>query len=389
MYLIKNAKILTMADKDYEKGDILIEKGKISAVSEKIEAPKGIDVIDADGLWALPGFVDAHCHVGIFEDKMGFEGEDGNEAVDPVTPELRALDAINPADYSFKEAYEHGVTSVCTGPGSANVIGGQFIAMKTYGQRVDDMIIKEPLAIKVAFGENPKRVYHGQDKSPTTRMATAAILRQAFIEADEYKKKVDAADIDEEAKMPERSLAQEIMCKVLTGKLIMKAHCHRADDILTAIRIAKEFDINYTLEHCTEGHLIIDILKKEDAKCILGPLFSTRSKIELANLSFKAPAIFAKAGIKFALMSDHPVVPLHFLPVCAAIAVREGCDEMTALKAITIYAAQITGIDDRVGSIEVGKDADIALYDAHPFDYNCHTKKVFIDGKIVYNSDEE
>jgi len=384
MYLIKKAKILTMAD--YDCGDILIKDGKIEKIGENIECPKGAEVIDAKGLWALPGFVDAHCHIGIFEDKMGFEGEDGNEIVDPVTPELRAIDAINPADYAFKEAYEHGVTTACTGPGSANVVGGQFVAIKTYGRRVDDMIIKEPLAVKVAFGENPKRVYSELEKSPTTRMATSAILRQTLIDAREYKKKIDLADIDEEQKMPERELAQEIMVDLLEKKLFMKVHCHRADDILTAIRIAKEFDIDYTLEHCTEGYLIVDILKEENAKCILGPLLSARSKIELANLSFKAPAVFAKAGMKFAMMTDHPVIPLHFLPVCAALAVREGCDEETALKSITIYAAEIVGIEDRVGSLEVGKDADIALFDAHPFDYTCHTKKVFIDGDLVYDS---
>lgn len=388
MYLIKNAKVLTMAGINYDKGDILVEDGKIKAVGENLDAPEGVEVIDANGLWALPGFIDAHCHVGMFEDKMGFEGEDGNEMVDPVTPELRAIDAINPADYSFKEAYEHGVTTACTGPGSANVVGGQFAAVKTCGRRVDDMIIKEPLAMKVAFGENPKRVYSGQDKSPSTRMATASILRQTLIDANEYKMKFASAEIDEDPKMPERNLAQEVLVDLLERKLIMKAHCHRADDILTAIRIAKEFDIDYSLEHCTEGHLIVDILKEEKAKCILGPLLSSRSKIELANLSFKAPGIFDKNDMKFALMTDHPVIPLHFLPVCAAIAVREGCSEESALKAITIWAAEIAGIEDRVGSLEVGKDADIALYDAHPFDFKCHTKKVFIDGKMVYESEE-
>ena len=388
MILIKNAKILTMADKNYDKGDILIKEGKIAEVAESITTPKGCQVIDAKGLWALPGFIDAHCHIGVFEDKMGFEGEDGNEVTDPVTPELRALDAINPKDFAFQEAYEHGVTTACTGPGSANVIGGQFIAMKTYGRRVDDMVIKEPLAVKVAFGENPKRVYSGQDKTPSTRMATAAILRQTLINAQEYQKKIDNVAVDEEAKMPERELSLEILSDLLNRKLVMKAHCHRADDILTAIRIAKEFGIDYSLEHCTEGYMIVDILKEEGAKCILGPLLSARSKIELENLSFKAPGVFDKAGVKFALMTDHPVIPLHFLPVCAAIAVREGCSEETALKSITINAAELTGIDDRVGSIEVGKDADIALFDAHPFDFTCHTKKVFIDGKMVYDADK-
>jgi len=387
MYLIRNARILTMADRDYDHGDILIKGDRIEAIGENIAAPAGAEVIDAGGLWAVPGFVDAHCHVGMWEDRMGFEGADGNEMTDPVTPQLRAIDAINPEDYSFKEAYEHGVTCVCTGPGSANVIGGQFIAMKTYGKRVDDMIVKEPLAVKAAFGENPKRVYSNQKKSPSTRMATAAKLREALIAAQEYKNKIDSADVDEKSKLPERDLAKEILVDVLEGRLDMKIHCHRADDIFTAIRIAREFGINFSLEHCTDGWRIVDYLKEENVRCILGPYLTTRSKIELENSTIKAPKVFADAGVKFAIMTDHPVIPLHYLPVCAAVAVREGLDETTALKSITIHAAEIAGIADRVGSLEIGKDADIALFDSHPLDFRCHAKKVFIDGKIVYEAE--
>ena len=382
MILIKNGKVLTMSDKVYEKGDVLIDGKKIVEVGENLEAPAGAQVIDAQGMWVMPGIVDAHCHIGMWEDGIGFEGADGNEATNPVTPELRAIDGINPDDNCFREAREHGVTSVVTGPGSANVIGGQFAALKTYGRRVEDMVFKEPLALKVAFGENPKRVYNGQHKSPSTRMATAAILRQNLIKAQEYKKKLEKGKSDPD-KMPERDLQMEILVKVLNREIPIKAHAHRADDILTAIRIAKEFDIDITIEHCTEGHRIADFLLEENAKVILGPLLSDRSKVELKNMSFKAPGILSKAGIKVAIMTDHPVIPVQYLPVCAAIAVREGMDEMEALKAITINAAEITGIADRVGSLESGKDADIVIFDGHPLDFRSKTVWVFIDGHAV------
>ncbi|MFU0800981.1 MAG: amidohydrolase [Xylanivirga thermophila] len=383
MIIIKNGKILTMADKTYEKGDILIDGKIIKKIGEDIIAPEDAKVIDAEGMWIIPGIVDPHCHIGMFEDGMSFEGSDGNEATDPVTPELRAIDAVNPDDNSFREAREHGVTTVVTGPGSANVIGGQFAALKTYGRRIEEMILKEPLAVKVAFGENPKRVYSGQNKAPSTRMATAAILRQALIKAQEYKAKLEKGKKDPD-KMPERDLKMEILVKVLNKELPLKAHAHRADDILTALRIAKEFDVNITLDHCTEGHLIADYLLEENAKVIVGPLLSSREKIELKNLSFKAPAILSKAGVKVAMMTDHPVIPVQYLPVCASIAVREGMDEMEALKSITINAAEITGISDRVGSLEVGKDADIAIFTGNPLDIRSKTEYVFIDGNLVF-----
>lgn len=382
MLLIKNGKILTMAGQVLEQGDILADGSKIISVGENLQAPEGTEVIDAAGLWVMPGIVDPHCHIGMWEDGMGFEGADGNEMTDPVTPELRAIDAINPEDYCFQEAREHGVTTVCTGPGSANVIGGQFAALKTYGRRVDDMILKAPLSLKVAFGENPKRVYNGQHKSPSTRMATAAILRSTLIKAQEYQKKLEKGKNDPD-KMPERDLKMEILVKVLNREIPVKAHAHRADDILTALRIAKEFNLDMSIEHCTEGYRIADFLKEENAKVIVGPLFSDRSKIELRNMTFKAPGILSKAGVKVAMMTDHPVIPIHHLSVCAAIAVREGMDEMEALKSITINAAEVTGIADRVGSLEPGKDADIVLYDGHPLDFRSKTVWVFINGEAV------
>jgi imidazolonepropionase-like amidohydrolase len=326
--------------------------------------------------------VDAHCHIGMWEDGIGFEGSDGNEATDPVTPELRAIDGINPEDNCFREARENGITTVVTGPGSANVIGGQFAALKTYGRRVDDMVIKEPLALKVAFGENPKWVYDGQKKAPSTRMATAAILRENLIKAQNYKRKLEQGEKDPD-KMPDRDLKMEIMVKVLKREIPLKAHAHRADDILTALRIASEFNLDITLDHCTEGHRISDFLLEEEAKVIVGPLFSERSKVELKNMTFKAPGILSKAGVKVAMMTDHPVIPIQYLPVCAAIAVKEGMDEMDALRSITINAAEITGIDDRVGSLEQGKDADIVIFDGHPLDFRTRAVWVFIDGYAV------
>ncbi|NLJ40407.1 MAG: amidohydrolase [Clostridiales bacterium] len=382
MVLIKNGKILTMNGKVYEKGDILIDGKLIFQVDENIEAPPGAEVIDAEGKWVMPGIIDAHCHIGMWEDGIGFEGADGNEATNPVTPSLRAIDAVNPEDTCFKEARENGITTVVTGPGSANVIGGQFAALKTFGRRVDDMILKEPLALKVAFGENPKRVYHGQKKAPSTRMATVAILRVHLVKGQEYKKRLEKGK-DDPDKMPERDLNMEILMKVLNKEIPLKAHAHRADDILTALRIAKEFDVDITLDHCTEGHRIMDFLIEEDAKAIVGPLFSDRSKVELKNMTFKAPGILSKAGLKIAMMTDHPVIPIQYLPVCAAIAVKEGMDEMEALKSITINAAEITGIADRVGSLEEGKDADIVIYDGDPLDVRSKTEWVFIDGYAV------
>jgi len=385
MLLIKNGRILTMVDKVLEKGDILIKDGKIIEICENIEV-KDAEVIDASGKIVMPGFIDAHCHLGMWEDAVGFEGADGNEMTDPVTPHLRAIDGINPFDRCFEEAREAGVTTAVTGPGSANVIGGQFVAIKTYGRRIDDMIVKNPVAVKIAFGENPKRVYSERKQAPTTRMAIAAILREQLIKASEYRKKLEKGKQDPE-KMPERDLKMEVLVKVLNKEIPLKAHAHRADDILTAIRIAKEFDVNITLDHCTEGHIIADYLAEENATVIVGPSLTERSKVELKNLTFKTPGILSQKGLPVAIMTDHPVIPLQYLPLCAALAVREGMDEMEALKAITIYAARAAGIDDRVGSLEVGKDADIVIFSTHPLDIKTKPDMVLINGQVVYKKE--
>ena len=385
MLLLKNGNVMTMAGPAFV-GDVAIENGKIVAVGQSLSYSDA-EVRDVTGMTVMPGIVDPHCHIGMWEDAMGFEGADGNECTNPITPELRAIDAINPYDRCFEEAAAGGVTTCVTGPGSANVIGGQFVAIKTYGDSVEDMVLRFPVAVKAAFGENPKRVYNGKNQTPSTRMATAALMRKALIEAQEYNEKLERGKADPE-KMPERNLGKEILARVIRRELPMKIHAHRADDILTAIRICREFKLRYTLDHCTEGYLITDKLKEalsEDCEgIIVGPLLTDRSKIELKNLSFKAPKVLEKAGIEYAMMTDHPVTPEQYLPICTAVAVREGASEEGALKAITINAAKITGIADRVGSIEVGKDADIAVFSGHPFDFRSRCVLTLVNGKVAH-----
>lgn len=385
MLVLKNGNVMTMAGPAFV-GDVAIENGKIVAVGQSLSYSDA-EVRDVTGMTVMPGIVDPHCHIGMWEDAMGFEGADGNECTNPITPELRAIDAINPYDRCFEEAAAGGVTTCVTGPGSANVIGGQFVAIKTYGDSVEDMVLRFPVAVKAAFGENPKRVYNGKNQTPSTRMATAALMRKALVEAQEYNEKLEKGKADPE-KMPERNLGKEILARVIRRELPMKIHAHRADDILTAIRICREFKLRYTLDHCTEGYLITDKLKEalgEDCEgIIVGPLLTDRSKIELKNLSFKAPKVLEQAGIEYAMMTDHPVTPEQYLPICTAIAVREGASEEGALKAITINAAKITGIADRVGSIEVGKDADIAVFSGHPFDFRSRCVLTLVNGKVAH-----
>lgn len=385
MLVLKNGNVMTMAGPAFV-GDVAIENGKIVAVGQSLSYSDA-EVRDVTGMTVMPGIVDPHCHIGMWEDAMGFEGADGNECTNPITPELRAIDAINPYDRCFEEAAAGGVTTCVTGPGSANVIGGQFVAIKTYGDSVEDMVLRFPVAVKAAFGENPKRVYNGKNQTPSTRMATAALMRKALVEAQEYNEKLEKGKADPE-KMPERNLGKEILARVIRRELPMKIHAHRADDILTAIRICREFNVRYTLDHCTEGYLITDKLKEalsEDCEgIIVGPLLTDRSKIELKNLSFKAPKVLEQAGIEYAMMTDHPVTPEQYLPICTAVAVREGASEEGALKAITINAAKITGIADRVGSIEVGKDADIAVFSGHPFDFRSRCVLTLVNGKVAH-----
>jgi imidazolonepropionase-like amidohydrolase len=387
--IIKNAKIYTMSEAGIlENADILIQDGKIAEIGTINEKDVEADeIIYVAGKLVFPGFIDAHSHVGIFEDSMGFEGADGNENTDPVTPHLRAIDGINPLDICFSEALSSGITATATGPGSANVIGGQFAAIKTYGTRIDNMIIKAPVAMKIAFGENPKRNYKEKNKTPVTRMATAAMLRDILFKTAEYmSKKERSTEKNEEG--PEYNIKYESLIPVLRDEIPLKAHAHRADDIYTAIRIAKEFNLKLILEHVTDGYLMLDELKKEKYPCIVGPNLAGRTKIELKNLSFKNPGLLSKNGIMVAIMTDHPVIPIQYLALCAALSVKDGMDEYEALKAITIHPAKILGIDDRVGSIEKGKDADIVIMNGHPFDTFSTTHMVLVNGEIAYKAAE-
>ena len=383
MLLIKNGKIITMSDKNYENGCILIHDNKIVDIQEYIEESDNMEVIDAKGAWVMPGIIEAHCHIGLSEEGIRFEGDDINEATNPITAHLRAIDAINPLDIAFTDAIKGGITSAMTGPGSANVCGGKFVFMKMAGDSIDDMIVENDYAMKVAFGENPKRVYSSKSTSPSTRMATASILREALLKAKNYKDKKEEANKNGE--YFEIDFKQECWIDVLDKKIPLKAHAHRADDILTAIRIAKEFDVNMTLDHCTEGHLIAENIKKSGFSAIVGPSLMNRSKYELKNKTFETSGILNKHGVTVAITTDHPVVPIQYLPICAGFAAKAGLGVEEGLKAITINAAKICGVDDRVGSLEVGKDADIAIFTGNPMETFTETLYTIINGKIVYS----
>lgn len=372
--LIKNATIYTAVLPEPIRGDILIRDGKIAAVGPNLPA-EGEEVYDATGLSAYPGFVEAHCHIGLDGYGIGYEGADYNEHSDPVVPQLRAIDGIEPTDPTFSMAARAGVTTVCTGPGSANVLGGTFVAIKTVGDRVDDMIVRDNVAMKCAFGENPKRCY--KEKGISTRMSTAAKLREALLKAQQYKEKKDAG------KDVAFDMKSEALLPVLEGKMPLKAHAHQANDLFTAIRIAKEFGVNLTLEHCTEGHKVADKLAAEGYPMAVGPSLTHATKFELRNKTFATPGILAKAGGHVCIITDSPVIPQHYLPLCAGLAIQSGMDRHDALRAITLNAAEHIGIADRVGSIEAGKDADIVLARGDVFDVSGQVVQVFIDGKKV------
>lgn len=383
--LIVNAKIYTMEDTLIENGYILINDGKIKDIGQMSELicqkGDGAEVIDLDGAMVFPGFIDAHCHVGMWEDSTGFEGDDGNEDTDPCTPQLRAIDAVNPLDICFKEALYAGITTVATGPGSSNAIAGQFAALKTCGKRIEDMLIKEPLAIKFALGENPKTVYHGKNQTPSTRMATAAIIREQLYKAKRYLEDCDSKVEDEDR--PEFDFKCEALRPLLCREIPAHFHAHRADDIFTAIRIAKEFNIRFVLVHGTEGHLIADLLAKENSQILCGPIICDRSKPELKNLTPSGVGILSRAGVLTAITTDHPCVPIQYLTLCAGLAVANGMKWYDAMKSITINPAKILGIDSRVGSLAPGKDADIVVFDDDPLQLSSKPKMVILNGKVV------
>lgn len=389
MLAIIHGKIKTMEAQEQEDGFVLIENGRIVAVGDMetcdpgiLQDKKRVQVIDAKGNLVMPGLIEAHCHMGITEEKKGMEGDDCNENVDPITPYLRAIDAINPMDAAFNDAIKAGITSAMIGPGSANVVGGQFAFVKTHGRCIDRMIVKAPAAMKVAFGENPKVNYAGQNVSPSTRMAIAAMLREELSKAKEYEK--------QKQKDPEMSpdFRYECWLPVLRREIPLKAHAHRTDDILTAVRIAKEFGLRMTLDHCSEGHLILEELKEAGFPAIVGPDMASRNKIEVKNMAFKTAGLMSGQGILTAVTTDHPVSMIQFLPICAGLAVKEGMLPEEGLRAITINAAKICGVDDRVGSLAVGKDADVVIFDGNPMEVFTRTLCTIIEGKIVYYDEE-
>lgn len=388
MIIIKNGTLLDVEKSKFEKMDISIEDGKITGIKKSIKPKKDDEIIDATDKIVAPGFIDAHCHLGLMGDSVGFENDDVNEKSDPITPQLRAVDGIDPMDRVFTEAYQGGITSVATGPGSANVIGGQFAAIKTFGKRIDKMIIKAPIAMKCAFGENPKRFYGTKGKMPTTRMGTAGMLRETLQKAKEYMLKSEAAG-DDITKKPQYDARLEALIPVLKKEIPLKAHAHKANDIFTAIRIAKEFDVKMTLDHSTDARCIVDELAEENYPMIVGPSLGHRTKVELINKSFKTAAVLNKAGIKISITTDSPVIPLQHLPICAALAVKDGLDKWEALKAISINPAEILGLEDRVGSIKVGKDADIVIWSADPLQIDAKVEYTIIDGKVVFSGEGE
>lgn len=384
MLVIKNAKLYTITDGIIEGSILIDDQGKIASLGQ-VEIPNDATVIDATAKVVMPGMIDAHGHAGLWEEGLGWEGSDGNETTDPITPQLRALDAINPHEKGIAEALQAGVTAMCVLPGSANVVGGQGVIVHLHGNTVEDMIIEEDGGLKMAFGENPKRVYSGQKKTPSTRMATAAILRENLIKAQNYLAKLEKGKTDPD-KAPEKDLKMEAFVKVLKRETKVRAHAHRADDIMTALRIAKEFNLDMSIEHCTEGHKITKELKEAGVWALVGPTMSNRSKVELQELSFNTLRVLWEAGIPVTITMDHPVIPVGYLPTAAGYAVKAGLPYEEALKAITINPAKVLGIDDRYGSLEVGKMADLVVWSGDPLEIKSEVEQVLIHGEVVYSS---
>ncbi len=375
---------------DIPDGFLDIKEGRIAAIGTMETCPAGEgEVLDLQGKHVCPGFVDAHSHLGLLGDSLGFEADDCNESTDPCTPQLRAIDGVNPLDLCFREAREGGVTTVLTGPGSANPIAGQFIAIKTAGCVADEMVLKSPAAMKFALGENPKSCYNERHETPITRMGTAAIIRENLRKALEYRDKKKAAEEDEDAEAPEFDAKLEALVPVVEGRLPAHFHAHRADDIATAVRIAKKFRLDYVIVHGTQGHEIADYLGKEGARVITGPCIGDRSKPELSGMTQELPKKLFEAGVKVAVCTDHPETPEQYLPLCAAMAVKAGLPAEEALKAITKNAAEIAGIGDRVGTLTVGKDADLVVTDGHPLDFMSRVELVFINGNVAAGGEKK
>lgn len=377
MLLIKNGFLYTMESDEPKKADILIDNGKIIEISNKITVGENTEVYDASGLRVLPGFIDAHSHIGISEEKLTVQNDASNEGTNPITPTMRAIDAVNPMDSAFHCALAVGITGVMVGPGSANAIGGQFAFIKTAGRRIDDMVVLAPAAIKIAFGENPINNYGTNGNIPSTRMAVASLIREELFHARQYLADVDSGKVAED-------YTKECYRDLFEGKIPLKAHVHRADDIFTAVRIAKEFGLGLTLDHCTEGHLVPEEIAECGFPAIVGPSLASRSKNEVSMADFKTAGILSKAGVTVAITTDHPVSRIQYLPLCAAMAAREGMGEIEALRAITVNAARICRVDDRLGTLAVGKDADIVIYDGSPLEVSSTLVKTMINGEFVW-----
>ena len=375
MLLIQNGLLFTMETTEESYSDLLIDKGKIVKIAKKITPTESMKVIDATGLRVYPGFIDAHSHIGIAEEKKTSQGDESNEGTNPITPCVRAIDSINPMDSAFHNALATGITSVMVGPGSANPIGGQFALIKTYGRRIDDMIVMAPSAIKIAFGENPMTNYGPNGNIPSTRMGIASLIREELTLAKQYFDNGNSG-----------TFGMECYRDLFEGKIPLKAHVHRADDIFTAIRIADEFGLGLTLDHCTEGHLIAEEIAESGYPAIVGPSLASRSKDEVSFSDFKTPGELQKAGVLVALTTDHPVSRIQYLPLCAGLAVKEGMSEWGALRAITVDAARICRADHRLGSLKEGKDADIVIYKGNPLEIASSVEYTIVNGVIAWKS---
>jgi imidazolonepropionase-like amidohydrolase len=385
---ITGGRIVPISGPALDRGTVLIIDGRITAVGSDVPVPDGVAIIDAAGSWVLPGFIEAHGHVGAHEEAEGWAGADSNELTDPVTAQVRALDAINPADLGFRDAIGGGVLAVNVNPGSGNPIGGQTCALKCWGRTVDEMVLRAPAGMKSALGENPKRVYSDQKKTPSTRLGIAAVIRGALVDAANYQRKIDAEEAKPEAerKPVDRDLKLEALGLVLRREIPWRQHCHRADDIATALRIAAEFGYDLVIDHGTEAHLLADLLAERNVPVIIGPLFTSRSKVELRNRSLANPGKLAAAGVTIAITTDHPVVPINFLVHQASLSIKYGLDRDTALRALTINPARILGLADRLGSLEPGKDGDVVVWSGDPLDVLSRVERAFMDGREIYTA---
>ena len=389
MLAIVGGRILTITRGEMDGGTVLVDGSRIVAVGRDVAVPAGATIVDASGKYVMPGLIDAHTHVGIAEEAQGWAGNDVNEMTDPVTAHLRAVDAINPEDEGFRDAVKGGVTSLQINPGSANVIGGQTVAVKAFGRTIDEMVLRQPAGLKAALGENPKRVYGDQKKAPSTRMGSAAVLREWLVKAQNYTEKLEKQAKGDADKPFERDLRLEAIAGVLRHEYPLRLHAHRADDIMTALRIRDEFDLPMSIEHCTEGFKVADELAKRGIPAMVGPTLTARTKVELRDRSLRTPGLLAMAGVKVAIITDHWVVPIQHLIVSVILAVKEGLDSDEALKAVTINPAEIIGVAERVGSLEAGKDADIQVLSGHPLDIMSRAERVYVGGRLAYEWDAE